>query len=290
MKISKKDFLNLKTLLAEQSISNAKFVNKEIIRQLKLNGAIKTKRQTPKREIVYLLKAENIFLFLKNNNYNIYKLEDIDAFLEELVETQASRGTIQKWLQNGKRQKSDSLKGLYVSSLEDVVMKVDEQDFTVLSTNGIGYFLFHTQKIEVSPETIIVGVENYQVIWFAQKYREFFDEKNTLFVISNSFMWEWIEGLENEYIHFGDYDLAGINIYLNTILPRLKKCKKYSMFIPEDIEKLIKEHGDRELYEQQTSYKNLVIKDENILRLKDIICHYKKSLEQEGLYYFIRSR
>ena len=284
MKISKKDFSNLKTLLLEQSIRSAKFVNKKIIEQLRLNGAIKTSRQTPKREIVYLLKAQNIFLFLKNNTYNIDSIQDIDTFLQEVVETQASRDTIQKWQQNGKRHKSDSLRGLYVSSLEDVVIQVDAKDFRVLPTNGIGYFLFYTQKIEVTPETIIVGVENYQVIWFAQKYREFFNKKNTLFVVSNSFMWEWIEGLENEYIHFGDYDLAGINIYLNTIVPRLRKCKKHSMFIPQNIEQLIKEHGDRELYEQQVSYKNLVVNNSDISRLKDIICHYKKSLEQEGLH------
>ena len=286
MKISKKDFLNLKTLLIEERISSAKFVNREIVEKLRLNGAIKTKRQTPKREVIYLLKAENIFLFLKNSNYNIDVLEDIDTFLQEVIETQPSRDIVQKWQQNGKRHKSDSLRGLYVSSLTNIVIKVDDKEFTVLPTDGIGYFLFYAQKIEVSPETIIVGIENYQVIWFAQKYQQFFDNKNILFVVSNSYMWEWIEDLENEYIHFGDYDLAGINIYLNTIVPRLKKCKKHSMFIPKNIEYLIKEHGCRELYEQQASYMNLVINDSDISILKDIICHYKKSLEQEGLHLF----
>ena len=252
--------------------------------QLKLNGAIQTERQTPKREIVHLLKTENIFLFLKNHNFYIDTIQDIDAYLEDVVETQAPRDTIQKWRKNGKRDKSDSLRGLYVSSLEDIVIKVDDKEFRVLPTNGVGYFLFYTQKIELAPETIIVGVENYQVIWFAQKYKKFFQDKNILFVVSNSYMWEWIKEIENEYIHFGDYDLAGINIYLNTIVPRLTKCKKHSFFIPENIENLIKEHGDRELYEQQVSYQNLAVNDSDISKLKDIICHYKKALEQEGLH------
>jgi len=282
--INRKDFLNLKTLLIEESITSGKFSNKEIIVQLKSNGAVKTKRQTPKREIVYLLKPENIFLFLRDNDFYIDTIEDIDKFIQEVIVTQAPRDIVQKWRKNGKRDKSDSLKGLFVSSLTDITIRVDDKEFIVLPTDGVGYFLFHTQKIEVSPETIIVGVENYQVIWFAQKYREFFQGKNILFVISNSFMWEWIQTVQNEYIHFGDYDLAGINIYLNTIVPRLKMCKKHSMFIPKNIEQLIKEHGDRELYEQQTSYKNLVVNDSDILKLKDIICHYKKALEQEGLH------
>ena len=284
MTINRKDLLNLKTLLIDGSITSGKFVNKEIIEQLRLNTAIKIERQTPKRKVLHLLKAENVFLFLKNHDFNIDAIKDIDAYLEEVVETPAPRDIIQKWRKNGKRRKSDSLKGLYASSLVDLVIKVDDKDFTVLPTDGVGYFLFYTQKIEVSPDTIIVGVENYQVIWFAKKYQRFFENKKVLFVISNSYMWEWIASLQNEYIHFGDYDLAGINIYLNTIAPRLKKCKKHSMFIPENIEYLIKNHGNRELYEQQVSYKNLLIDDPNILRLKDIIRHYKKSLEQEGLY------
>ena len=67
-------------------------------------------------------------------------------------------------------------------------------------------------------------------------------------------MREWIETLENEYIHFGDYDLSGINIYINEMIPRLKKSKKYSMFIPFNIESLIDKYGDRELFEKQKRY------------------------------------
>ena len=154
----------------------------------------------------------------------------------------------------------------------------------IIPNNGLGYFLFHTQKIELFDDTIIVGVENYQVIWFAKKYKEFFENKNILFVVINPYMLEWINGLENEYIHFGDYDLAGINIYLNKIVPKLSKAQKYSMFIPENIKEIIEEHGDAALYQQQIQYKDLVVEDKKINDLKKIINDNKKAIEQEGLY------
>ena len=138
----------------------------------------------------------------------------------------------------------------------------------------------------MSKDTIIVGVENYQVVWFAKKYRELFREKNLLFVVRNPYMREWIEDLENEYIHFGDYDLAGISIYINEIVPRLKKSKKYSMFIPENIEFLIKKYGDRELFEKQKRYLNMKLYNQEILELKRIIEMYKKGLEQEALAFY----
>jgi len=103
-------------------------------------------------------------------------------------------------------------------------------------------------------------------------------------VARNPYMREWIETLENEYIHFGDYDLAGINIYLNKIIPRLKKSKKYSMFIPVNIETLIQKYGDCELYEKQKQYKDLITKDIQINKLIATIRDNKKSIEQEGVY------
>ncbi|MDF1883603.1 hypothetical protein JHD49_06600 [Sulfurimonas sp. SAG-AH-194-C21] len=284
MKINKKDFLNIKSLLQNIAITEGKFTNKEILKQLKLNGSLRDGKKTPKVRYVELVNAEAIFNFLKNNNYNISSIEDIDSYIQEIFETKSARDTIQKWHNSSKTKESKSLEGLYVSSLEKIDIKLDEKIVSIIPNNGLGYFLFYTQKVELFESTIILGVENYQVVWFAQKYKQFFDTKNILFVVINPYMLEWISSLENEYIHFGDYDLAGINIYLNKIVPRLQKSKKYSMFIPPNIDTLIKEHGDCELYEKQKQYQSLYTKDEQINSLISSINHYKKSIEQEGLY------
>lgn len=285
MKINKKDFLNIKYLLENGSITEGKFTNKDIVLQMRLNGSVKDGKKTPKVRYIELLNEENIFLFLKNNNYYyIDSKDEIDIYIEEIFDTKSPRDIIQKWHSDSKAKDSKSLKGLYVSSVNEIDIKLNDEIVTITPNNGLGYFLFHTEKIEIFKDTIIVGVENYQVIWFAKKYKLFFENSNILFVVINPYMLEWISSLKNEYIHFGDYDLAGINIYLNKIIPKLNKSRKYSMFIPDNIEYLIQEHGDSALFEKQTRYKDLEVNNLEINNLKNIIKTYKKSIEQEGLY------
>lgn len=284
MKINKKDFLNIKALLENKSITEGKFVNKEIVSALKLNGSVKDGKKTPKVRYIILAKEENIFLFFKNNNYYIDSVDEIEDYIEEIFGSKPSRDKVQKWHNNSKEKDSKSLKGLYVSSLKKIDIKIDDEIVSIIPNNGIGYFLFYTQKIELFSNTVVVGVENYQVVWFAKKYKQFFENDKVLFVVINPYMLEWIEDLENEYIHFGDYDLAGINIYLNKIVPRLNKSTKYSMFVPENIEALIQHHGDNELYEKQKQYNDLDTQDVEINKLISVIRKNKKSIEQEGLY------
>jgi hypothetical protein len=260
--INKRDLDNLKTLLIEKSITYGKLSNKNIVDKLKLNGAIEIKR-TAKRKIIHLKKKLNIFNFLQNIGYKIDSVEDIDNYLQEI--DNAPRDTIQKWHNDTKTKKSDSMKGLYLSSLKEIDIKLNDKIITILPNNGLGYFLFHTEKIEVSKNITIVGIENYQVVWFSQKYKDFFTDGNFLFVYINGYMLQWIENLPNNYIHFGDFDLAGINIYLNKVVPRLKKSQKYSIMIPNGIEKLIKENGCRKIFQQQIRYKDLSISDASCL-------------------------
>lgn len=288
MKLSKSDFEIIKELLREKKmLRGLKFTKKTIIEKLHLNGSIKLNRISAQRYEILLLKEVNVFRLLKSLGYlTMESIEDIDRYIEEILTKDVSRDKIQQWTKSSKTKSSKSLKGLYLSSLKNLDIKINDEVVTLVPTNGLGYFCFYTEKIEISKETVIVGVENYQVIWFAKRYREFFEKENILFVVRNPYMREWIETLENEYIHFGDYDLAGINIYINEIIPRLKKSKKSSMFIPSNIESLIYKYGDVELFEKQKRYLEIDVRDKDVYELKEIIRKHKKGLEQEGLYLF----
>lgn len=275
--------LNIKSLIECGEITERKFKNPEIVSQLKLNGSVANSRRGTIKYI-NLAKEKNIFLMLKNHDYNIDSIEDIDSYIKKIFDNKASRDIIQKYHNDSKKIPSKSMRGLYISSLQKIDVILNGEAISILSYNGLGYFFFYTEKIELYEDTIVVGVENYQVIWFAKRYKKFFNNPNILFVAKTPYMLKWIKTLKNEYIHFGDCDLSGIHIYLNTMLPRLLKAKKTSMFIPRNIEELIKKHGNSELYEKQKQYKeNLLTNDEKINHLIEVIVKYKKVIEQEGL-------
>jgi len=281
MKVNRQDFLNLKTLIELGAITEKRFKNSDIVAKLKLNGAV-TNSQKGSRKYINLAKEENIFLLLKNHNYNINSIKEIDSYIENIFDKKSSRDTIQYFTNNTKTKSSKSMHGLYISSLQNIDITLDGNSIKILPNDGLGYFFFHTQKVEISEDTIIVGVENYQVVWFAKRYAKFFDKPNILFVVITPYMLEWISDLENEYIHFGDYDLAGVNIYLNKVLPHILS-KNYSMFIPDNIEELIEKYGNSELYEKQKQYKNLNCDDIRVNDLVNTIRKFKKVIEQEGL-------
>ena len=91
-----------------------------------------------------------------------------------------------------------------------------------------------------------------------------------------------MKSIPNNYLHFGDFDMAGIGIYLN-------EYKKYfpdksRFFIPEGLEELIKNSGSRTRYNTQKVNFNISMIDEvEIISLINLLHKYKKGLDQERL-------
>jgi len=284
-KLGKKEFILIQKLLECESVEGKELSKKEPFKLLKLNGAINIERVSAQREKAYTQKEKNIFLALQNRGYNINSKGDLQEMIESFSKVQ-SRDEIQKLQTSTKAQNSESLRGLFISSTMRVDILLDAKTFTISENCGVGYFFFHTQKVELSKDVTIVGVENFQVVWFSKKYAKLFEAKKLIFVMINPYMLEWIESLENEYIHFGDFDLAGLNIYANRVVPHLKKSKKHSFFVPSNIEELIKKYGNAELYQKQLSYRDTHLQERYLVELREIMKRYKKVLEQEGIIHF----
>ena len=91
---------------------------------------------------------------------------------------------------------------------------------------------------------------------------------------------KWLKSIPNNYLHFGDFDFAGIGIYIN-------EFKKYlgdraNFFLPDNVNSLIKNSGSKKRYdEQKISFDINKIKEENVLTLIASIHKYKKGLDQE---------
>lgn len=142
------------------------------------------------------------------------------------------------------------------------------------------------KEIPVIDENIlVVVVENFENLIFWENQLNYFQKENILFIFRNKMMLEFIKGIKNRIIYFGDFDLAGINIFQTQVLKRNANIK---FFIPNNIENLIEEYGSRELFSKQfNKYKNIRSKDDNMQNLINLIIKHQKGLEQE---FFIKNK
>ncbi len=81
-------------------------------------------------------------------------------------------------------------------------------------------------------------------------------------------------------MHFGDFDIAGIGIYLNEYKKHLSE--KATFFIPENIKSTLRKNGNRDRFDnQKINFKIDKIQESKILDLIELIKKEKKGLDQE---------
>jgi hypothetical protein len=285
--ITKNNFIVIKILLEDKYILKSSFKNKIFLDVLLACNSISISEERPAK--IYLNDEKALLGMIKANGYNVTSLKDIEHFINQ-EEKPKSRDEIAKEYSNTKRVESKSFNGLMVNVFRKLeVIFNNNKEFIYPTLLGSGLFLHYSSKLELSDDVIVVGVENPQVVWKIENYSYLFDENKKYLFLSISeyktnYQYKWLESFKGEYIHFGDFDLAGINIYLNTIVPRLKKCKKHSFLIPENIYTLLKEKDYKKDYSHQTRFENIESKeDTNLQELIHFIKNCKITLEQEML-------
>lgn len=90
----------------------------------------------------------------------------------------------------------------------------------------------------------------------------------------------WLQGIPNLYVHFGDFDLAGIHIYLTEFYRHLGE--RAAFFVPEDIEQRLS-MGSRERYQLQFErFGKMDIPDRRVQPLVNLLHRFQKGYDQEG--------
>jgi len=165
---------------------------------------------------------------------------------------------------------------------------------------GSSVFINTPETFEIPEDVVVVGMENAENFMQIRKQKYLFDalsvdekeisdgfhrEKPYLFVSrypqeSLSDLRDWLRRIPNRYIHFGDFDLAGVHIYLSEFYAHLGD--RASFLIPSDIEERLAD-GNSSLYDQQYArFKNMEVTDARLQPLVDMIHRYRKGYEQEG--------
>ena len=236
--------------------------------------------RTGKRKMIAVVKNAEYLMKVLRQNWQINDIQEYIAFLDK---EEKDRTDVQKMLGGTKEEKTSTFQGFLVNSLETVSYTLNGQKGSLPLIKGSYMFVSDYDTFQIDGDVTIMYVENFTCFKQIKRYVHLFEQGRYLFVsrlLSSNAFKEWMKGIPNRYIHFGDFDLAGIDIYLHFFD---EIGSRASFLVPDDIEERITKHGNSSLYySQEEKYKNIKVTDNRVQPLVDMINKYHMGYEQEG--------
>lgn len=224
-----------------------------------------------------------LFLYLLNK----YGITDLKRYIEISQKENVQRNELVEISSDSKLKQVRTFKGFLINSYIPIHATLHDKPITLNFSNGIFQFIYDFEFFVPEQNVTIVGIENSENFRFIEKQTHLFKDIHPLFVSrypqnQSKDLIKWLQSIPNNYIHFGDYDFAGIGIYLNEFKKYLSE--KATFYIPEDIDKLISDFGNKNRYNvQKINFVIDSIKEEMLLKLLDSIHKHRKGLDQEIL-------
>ena len=188
---------------------------------------------------------------------------------------------------NSKLVMTRSCPGFPVNSYEPIPCTLNGREFVVNPQEGSFLFVTDWQSFFVPDDVVVVGVENMENFRMIRQQRELFEQcigNNQLLFVSrypqSLDLRSWLQIIPNRYIHFGDFDLAGINIFLTEYNAYLGN--RSSFLIPSDIERRLAKGTIERYNDQYQKFKSIKSNIPEIQHLIDIINRYHRCYDQEG--------
>ena len=182
-----------------------------------------------------------------------------------------------------------TFRGFLVNSYSPIEASLNGQALLVNPIEGSMTFINAPESFEIPEDVLVVGMENAENFMQIRKQKSLFDSlypnQRILFVSrypqnALSDLREWLLRIPNPYVHFGDFDLAGIHIYLSEFFAYLGE--RSSFLMPDDIEERLR-NGNARLYDQQyEKFRDMKVSDVRVQPLVDMIHRYCRGYEQEG--------
>ena len=222
-------------------------------------------------------------VYLKKVLRQEWQINDIEEYLGFLSKEEKDRTDVQNMLGGTKEEKTSTFQGFLVNSLETVSYTLNGQKGTLPLINGSYLFVSDYETFNIDDDIIIMYVENFTSFRQIARYIYLFEPGRYLYVsrlLSSNAFKEWLKGIPNRYIHFGDFDLAGIGIYLHFYD---EIGNRASFLVPDDIEERIAVQGNSALYySQEGKCRNMKVTDKRVQPLVDMIKKFRMGYEQEG--------
>jgi hypothetical protein len=250
------------------------------------------------RKMLDELMAEGLLTVLTRGSRKSYRARDIEALRRFLIDKDEnyrilevhasdSRASMAAKTGNSKLVKVRSCPGFPVNTYEAMTCLLNDREMVINPVEGSFLFITDWTAFSIPEDVVVVGVENMENFRMIRQQRTFFESeigKHRFLFVSrypqSTDLRSWLQSIPNRYVHFGDFDLAGIHIFMTEFHQYLGE--RSSFFIPSDIEKRLQK-GSRERYDSQLSrFGNLESDDKDIQSVIDLINKHHRCYDQEG--------
>lgn len=249
------------------------------------------------------LMAEGLLLVIARGSRKSYRARDIEALKRYLIDkdesfrmleanTADSRASMAAETGNSKLVSVRSCPGFPINSYEPIECSLHGKPFMVNPQEGSFLFVTDWETFVIPEEVIVMGIENMENFRMIRQQRSFFEDYLKVHGMSGKILFmsrypqsldlrKWLTSIPNHYIHFGDYDLAGINIFLSEFQQYIGKDRS-SFLIPDDIELRLKSGSKSRYDEQYNRFKDMKSDSQEIQHLIELIHQERKGYDQEG--------
>ncbi|TXD53545.1 MULTISPECIES: hypothetical protein [unclassified Polaribacter] len=236
------------------------------------------------KKYLQLVNEKSLHMYLANQ----LQIKHLNKYILALEKEDSSRADFVKITTDSKNSKERTFKGFLVNCYHPIKATLNNKEIILQPSDGSFTFMYDYETFKIPPHITVIGVENASNFRHIQAQKHLFRDLHPLFISrypqsQHKDFIKWMQSTPNTYLHFGDFDIAGIGIYLNEYKKHL--LEKATFFIPKNITEILKENGNRERFnKQKLNFKLEKIQESKILDLIEIIQLEKKGLDQE---YFI---
>ena len=222
---------------------------------------------------------------LLNYLYNHYIRCTLDEYIER-GQAAPSRSNNIRMSGDSKLKETELWQGFYFKVSEPIHAQWQGRPLTLLPyPEGIPVFMPHPETLSLPEDVTVVMIENSENFLKIETQLPLFQGLKCFFVSfypreQHSYFIEWLQKQPNNYVHYGDFDFAGIHIYQSQYKKYVSGESRY--LVPSGLLPLFRRYGKRALYNNQLSLQALIKADEpGISELLEIIKREHKGLEQE---------
>ena len=249
-------------------------------------------------KLIEELMAEGLLLVVPHGSRKSYCARDIEALKRYLIDKDESyrmievtsvdsRASLAAETGNSKLLSVRSCSGFPVNSYETIECLLNGEPFVVNPPAGSFVFIDDWKQFAIPENVFVVGIENMENFRMIRQQRTLFESelgvKPLLFVSrypQSTDLRQWLQTIPNRYIHFGDFDLAGINIFLTEFQKYLGD--RASFLIPSDIERRLAKGSHDRYNNQYDKYHTLHCDIPYLQSLIDLLNKYHRGYDQEG--------